>query len=94
MSPAGLGASPPHGAPKSSRLGGLWTSTRAWASITKALCGVSMTTVVASSPNGPRRSNASVGSGLTVRLVFITVWVADELGVRRNTQRAKLTSDS
>jgi hypothetical protein len=50
--------------------------------------------VVTVSPNGPIRSTFRDGAGETTRLGCMTVWVADDLGVSRSTQRANDTSDS
>jgi hypothetical protein len=67
---------------------------RELASMTRAVCGLSTVTVTISAPNGPMRTRRADGSGVTAMALRDTVWVADERGVRRRTQRAKLTARS
>ena len=62
--------------------------------MTRALCGLPITTVRVCSPKGPTRDRLLLGSGVTVIELSITVWLADDRGVRRSTQRAKVTSSS
>jgi hypothetical protein len=53
-----------------------------------------MTTVRVFSPKGPVPSRLEEGLGMTATVLRSTVWVAEDCGVRRSTQRAKVTGSS
>ncbi len=53
-----------------------------------------MITVTICSPNGPEPLTVDEGRGVTTILFSSNVWLADDLGVSRSTQRAKVTGSS
>ncbi len=57
-------------------------------------CGVSISTVNVASSKGPTRLTERDGVGDMVRPLRKTVWLVLDGGVRRRTQRAKVTLDS
>ncbi len=73
---------------------GACTSTLERDSMTSSLCGRSMMTVRVFSPKGPVPATELEGLGVTLIAIFSTVCVADDCGVRRSTQRAKVTGSS
>ncbi len=75
-------------------IGGACTSTRDRASMTRRRCGWVTSTERTCSPNAPTPVVSRAGAGVTSTTFDIRLWSAEVRGVRRSTQRAKVTSDS